>query len=475
MSKKVLSLILSALMLLAYSLTAFANSSDMRATLFSDIDVQLQEANAVKASILAPVSYGAAAKLYKSAETLLKNGKNIDKIRRNIEKANIQFTKSIKASKFAQLTFEDAMQARTDSEAAQANIHTVEQWKKAERTFALAAKALESGKVNKGRKLSAQAQTEYRSAELAAIKTSYLDGTRKLIETAKKIKVYKYAPKTLLLAQELLTRAESGLNKNRYDTDEPRLLAKQALYEAKHAIYISQVVNQLNDDEISAEDLILQSEKPVVDIASGLDLVVHFDQGLEEPTQHIRQEVSNLRADAQELANTQSHIITLEAEIAMLGKKLGVQSSRLAAQEKHKQRLKQLESLFTAQEAIILSKGGDVLVRTIGLNFKSGSDQIESRNFNLLKKAQQALRLFPGASVVVEGHTDSFGSDDINLDLSKNRADAVKSYLVANMPDGETMQIAAVGYGESKPIGNNETEEGRTKNRRIDLIVIPTK
>ena len=68
---------------------------------------------------------------------------------------------------------------------------------------------------------------------------------------------------------------------------------------------------------------------------------------------------------------------------------------------------------------------------------------------------------------------DSFGGDEANLALSKKRAEAVRSYLIANMPSGESRRIDAVGYGESRPIGNNETAEGRTKNRRIDLLLIP--
>ena len=69
---------------------------------------------------------------------------------------------------------------------------------------------------------------------------------------------------------------------------------------------------------------------------------------------------------------------------------------------------------------------------------------------------------------MIEGHTDSFGGDKANLDLSQRRADAVMQYLLANM-DIERSRIFSMGYGESKPIANNETKEGRAQNRRIDL------
>jgi OOP family OmpA-OmpF porin len=80
--------------------------------------------------------------------------------------------------------------------------------------------------------------------------------------------------------------------------------------------------------------------------------------------------------------------------------------------------------------------------------------------------------VFPACTVLVEGHTDSHGSDELNQKLSQERADAVKQYILANM-DLPPSSIDAAGFGESKPIASNETPEGREKNRRIDLVITP--
>ena len=74
--------------------------------------------------------------------------------------------------------------------------------------------------------------------------------------------------------------------------------------------------------------------------------------------------------------------------------------------------------------------------------------------------------------MAVEGHTDSRGDDRYNKKLSMDRANAVKEYLIANMGLSKG-QITAIGYGETKPIASNETERGRTKNRRIDIVLSP--
>jgi outer membrane protein OmpA-like peptidoglycan-associated protein len=68
----------------------------------------------------------------------------------------------------------------------------------------------------------------------------------------------------------------------------------------------------------------------------------------------------------------------------------------------------------------------------------------------------------------VEGHTDSVGSDDYNSALSKQRAESVKIYLLAQGVPADRLEI--VGRGESAPVADNETDSGRQRNRRVELI-----
>ena len=120
----------------------------------------------------------------------------------------------------------------------------------------------------------------------------------------------------------------------------------------------------------------------------------------------------------------------------------------------------------------MLRDGNDVIVRLVGLSFDVGKSVIKPEHFGLLTKVQNAINTFPDCKISVEGHTDSHGSDVLNLSLSQERADAVMAYLVANMSI-DSSRIEAVGYGESNPIANNETAEGRAKNRRIDIVIHP--
>ena len=97
----------------------------------------------------------------------------------------------------------------------------------------------------------------YEMAELVAIKNLYLNSTRTLIANAEELKASRYAPITLEKAKNLLRKAEDLLDQNRYETEVPLDIVKQANYEAKHAIYLSTLAKDIRDKEMTVEGLIL--------------------------------------------------------------------------------------------------------------------------------------------------------------------------------------------------------------------------
>ncbi|MBQ8033273.1 MAG: OmpA family protein, partial [Elusimicrobiaceae bacterium] len=81
----------------------------------------------------------------------------------------------------------------------------------------------------------------------------------------------------------------------------------------------------------------------------------------------------------------------------------------------------------------------------------------------------RVLKKYPKNRIVVQGFTDSTGSDEYNKKLSAQRAQAVYNYLVAG--GLKTLSITYVGYGKANPIASNDTEEGRAQNRRVVLAI----
>ena len=119
-----------------------------------------------------------------------------------------------------------------------------------------------------------------------------------------------------------------------------------------------------------------------------------------------------------------------------------------------------------ATEAEKVQASLDQLLTTEIVEFESNSDQLTPRGREVLDRIAGILS-GSAARLQISGHTDSSGDAAYNLDLSQRRAETVRSYLVARGLSAE--RFSAVGYGESQPIADNSTEEGKRKNRRTEF------
>jgi outer membrane protein OmpA-like peptidoglycan-associated protein len=104
------------------------------------------------------------------------------------------------------------------------------------------------------------------------------------------------------------------------------------------------------------------------------------------------------------------------------------------------------------------------------LLFEKLKFNIETKSFEELKSLVDVLSIRPDIMIEIEGHTDNGGTEAENLELSKNRANQVKDYLIKNGVDASRVKTSF--YGESKPIASNDTESGRQMNRRVRIKVI---
>lgn len=101
--------------------------------------------------------------------------------------------------------------------------------------------------------------------------------------------------------------------------------------------------------------------------------------------------------------------------------------------------------------------------------FDVDSAVIDSDGRTTLEDVAQVLDEYPKTAVVVQGHTDSTGSEEHNEQLSERRADSVRNYLARQGVDDDRM--TSIGYGEGYPVASNDTESGRQQNRRVDILL----
>jgi len=460
-----------------------AAQDELRATFFRDADAAKAAADAANAQLLAPRSYGRGMSEYEDAEEALQRGRNIEVVRSNAADATNHFKTAAEAAQLAATALAQVMKSRQDAANARAPELSPEIWQEAQRKFGDAIRLLERGDLKGSKRRDIEATSLYRDAELVAIKAQYLNETRQLLADADRARVGRYAPITLGKAKQLLADAERELNENRYDTDLPRSLARQANYEAKHAIYLSEIGRRVRDKDLTVEQLVLLWERPMTNIAAAADVVPNMEDGPADLSAELVTFIQNSRDELQRLEQENSEddirLADLEEELRALDERLGGATAeraalvqRLEAQNRVREQFARVEKMFASNEARVFRQGDTIIMRLVGLTFDSGASQIRPESFPLLEKVEKAIDVFPRSELTIEGHTDSFGGDASNQALSQERAESVQQYMI-NAMRIPTYRLIATGYGETRPVASNETESGRKSNRRIDIVIKP--
>ncbi len=455
----------------------------IRGQLFGKIEDMIKKAKSENVNILSPSTFDKGYEKYQEALANFKKGGNLEKIRSQITEAQNYFKKAFEFADLAKLSFGQAIASRNDALSANADKLANKLWKKAEEKFRDAMEEMEDNDLKSAKEKAGDAEKIYREAELIAIENHLLNPARALLKKAKKEKAHKYAPRTYKLAQLYIDSTIIDLQSNRYEKIKSKYYSEMAKYEASHAAYLASVVKKLRKKDNALEASILIGEKPLEEIANRLSIKVKFDKGFSIPLRLINEKLDSifiyqsdctheLKLKENKIAELNNQIKTMETRLGKYTAKEEKLQQKIALKEEQEAKIKKIAKTISPNEGKVLIEGDHVLLRLYGLSFPSGTAIIKPKNFALLKKVQDAIREFNNCKVIVEGHTDSRGNSEINKKLSQERANAVMEYLIANM-DIPKNRITAKGYGETRPVATNKTEEGRAKNRRIDIVIIP--
>ena len=467
--------------MLAFAAAALAEPSLDQ--LLAAAEASQAAANAMNAQLLAPQNYKNGTDELNRARREMQAEQSADRVQVRLIRADNFFDKAIAAVNTARNIFMEALTQRKAAEIAKAPELAGAVWAKTEKDLGKAARALEKGNEMPALEGAAQAAAGYSEAELAAIKATVAGEARRLISRAEQLRATKYTPLTINRARGFLVKAEQKLDANRYAIDQPRELVQQSIDATRVAIYFIESVRQVQDKRLSLEEILINWQKRLQRITSAAEMQDHAPNIPDETTDRIVNRIEQLRASeiilGEDLSNAQQYIASLEEEIRVLDERLGGTMAardaavlRLEAQARAQEQYDQVKNLFDENQALVVVESNTIVLHLVGLRFAEGSATLDTSNELLLDKLTRSIGIFPRCDIVIEGHTDSTGSDAMNLRLSQARADAVMNFLIAdkNIPG---YRIKAVGYGDSRPIANNEHKEGRDRNRRIDILIIP--
>lgn len=154
----------------------------------------------------------------------------------------------------------------------------------------------------------------------------------------------------------------------------------------------------------------------------------------------------------------------------ILGAGIGGVAGGVVGYQMDKQ-IRELKEQTAGSGIDVSQEGNGILLNLPDVTFDVDSTVISPSFQTALDKVAQSMVQYPNSLIDVYGHTDSTGSDTYNMDLSKRRADSVARYLIMRGVSSARMQTQ--GMGESYPVADNATPEGRALNRRVEIKITP--
>jgi outer membrane protein OmpA-like peptidoglycan-associated protein len=435
---------------------------------FDEVETLLEKAREEGAELLSPKSFRTAQDEYQKAVELRDKGKSLKDIEKRLEKAKQVGQSAINNIKLAEVTFAEVFPEREKAVRAGAEEFVPVEWAEVEKEFRETVISLEEGKVKRAKSMVDPLIAMYQSVELNAIKVDILDEAKKLSARLGE-KVSEMAPITYQKGLKKIEEANRLLETNRYARDDAELLIREAEYELRHSRSLFERITEAREKDL--ESLMLDFESNLNRIAKGMDIEVQFDGDVKEEVAKLSEKASELQSRNRELS---AALYSLKEEMAESQQLKESLQERLEEEARKKERLNRVQGLFrTSEVKVFRDEKSNVVLRLIGFTFPPGTDRVDPVYYDLLSRVQQALSMFSDPKVAIEGHTDSMGDENLNKALSQKRAEAIRKYLAANQYIDPSI-MTAVGFGEERPIANNETEQGRALNRRVDIVIIPS-
>jgi outer membrane protein OmpA-like peptidoglycan-associated protein/BMFP domain-containing protein YqiC len=440
---------------------------------------------------LSPDHYARALDAYKDARKLMDKKGSADLIHIKLVQYAEEMDQARKAAANARDKLSDLLAARSAALDARADSLSKPMWEKADVRTRSLMRDLERtpGAINQ--RESEDIRGIYRAARRESLRIQALKDARDKIAAIEKRNGVKTVPVILLRAQQAMSRAEANLAQENLDT--ARVQGQEAATIATHALALLDYIEAAQRTRTPWETALLPYDDLLEETGNQLGSRLDFKQGgaatgpqlrdlidrrqdsLLALTASQQQQIASLESS---LGEAQTHLSEAQSRLSELENRLRVlDSTRISnrtAEEKAltlKDRMARAADLFKPGEAQVLQdSSGQVIIRLAGTVFPTGATKLDKARQKIVDRAADAIQQFPGASIRVYGYTDSTGSADENLTLSKERAQAIAEYLTAKL-NAAPNQITFDGFGASQFVAPNESASDRALNRRIDLIL----
>jgi len=446
--------------------------------LVGQLETALANARANQVDVLAPGLFEEAQSSFNKAQKALDGGAKLSAIGEYVAAGNTSLKKAEEIAQVSRTILGETNKARGKALKVGAD-KLGKPYMEVNEQYLKLTKAIENDNLSYAQKNAAKVQAAFRDVEIMAIKDTALGNARQMMAEAENAKIQKIAPQAYNEALETLTAADAYIGQNPYAEESIDQKAANAEFMAQRMIAINESSQKFKALTPEASALYLEGLLTRIGEATGAGEL--RDKGVENQVNALTETAAGMQQKVQTLEKAnqayQSQIANLEQQLAGLqgySREQETAKQKLAAEREFNERFNKVQGYFRPEDAEVYKQGSQLVIRLRGIKFPVGQATLSPDNYTLLSKVQKAIGAFDQPTVTIEGHTDSTGAPQMNQELSQKRAQAVKTYLVANKTLPE-YRIRAAGYGPDRPLAPNTTPEGRAINRRIDVLITPAR
>lgn len=276
---------------------------------------------------------------------------------------------------------------------------------------------------------------------------------RNAVEIAKDKNADKYAPEIFSKATGSLQMAENALAS--------KADKKQVITIARQTIQFAEDARALSSERQEAERI--QKEKDAAAAAAKEEAEARAAEEAKRQAELAAAKEAQMKAES-EAAAARAQAEQAALKLKEQAAKEEAERAKAATAALREQLLQQLNSVLQTTDS---PRG--LIVNMADVLFDFGKYNLKSDAQIKLAKLAGIIQAHPGLHLAIEGHTDNIGSDEANMNLSQQRAQAVRDFLVQQGLAGDA--LTAAGFGKAEPVADNSTNEGRQKNRRVEIIV----
>ena len=449
------------------------------ANLVREMEARVGAARDGSVHLLAPRAFRDASERFDDAVRRWESGREDARFRELLAEAAERLEAAEGIAAAARSHFAEALTARASARAAEAGVRAPQAWERAEAELIEGGRRFEREDVEEAEVRAGKAAELYRRAARAGWRDLFLGPALNARTAALAAGAGELARRAFAEGETLLADGEEDIELNRLE-DGARRAGEAALAAFTRAHRIAALFDSVRRRQVPLERIVDEHAADLARLAESAAVEAQRnDTGA--TADRIASEIARLRTEnarfAEDLASERARAGDLESRLAAADGRLIEFEQRftrardeLQAVREREARLREVQGLFSPSEGEVLLAGDRIVLRLHGLTFESGGAEISESLHPLLAKVRRVITTFPGATVRIEGHTDAQGGARINEALSRERAMAVREHILSRVPIPSS-RVEAVGLGEERPIASNETEAGRERNRRIEVVV----